>query len=419
MLDSATPGRAAGQQFGERTHSVERAWLHGLAAADELGLAARHTPVPETEPDAWRCVLRRHGTPARLGEGHGKGAEGPARVGALFAALAHHLSGDVPDWPGTRLRQAHALPIGEPARDQAVARLRDEPDAPLLCLPYRSLTGVDLLDLPVFLATPDYLDLAAPARAALGDQHGYRTVRRYASPVGWAAGCTPEEATVHALTQVVERDAAARVLTERLGPAGAAPLRVLEPRSLPCPLSALLRGAEERLGQRVALLEITAETGIPAYWAWTPSPPGAPDRLRGLGASLSPYLAVERALHELIASQAVLVARPPAARRPGPVRCPRFDLAPALRVARHVPFLDAEAPATPEAHLAALLGRLGQAGLTAWSWARYTSPHLSVIHVAVPGARRLPAADDGQADQADRADLAGTPGQVRLDATSG
>ncbi|RKT54911.1 YcaO-like family protein [Saccharothrix australiensis] len=406
MCPSPTTGATAtasgvGTRSGERAVDLDLAWWHGRRAVAELGLTARLRPVPPGEPGAWVCALHRDGRPTPEGVGAGKGVDAAARVGALFEALEHHLGSEV---ALDRVRVARAHEVAEdPTGDAVLALLAAGPDRPLGCLPYRDLLDGSRRDLPLVLSTPDYLrpGLAA-AREALGDTYDYSAARRYCFNSGWAAGVTATDAAVHAVNEIVERDAMSLLLVERFLAPVPAPLRVVRPETLPTDLADLHRRARELVRRPVHLVDMTTDLGVPAYWAHVPADQGVPARVRGCGASLSARRAAERALTELIQIHGVATHEP----EPRPARrlrttahtvlhrCHLADLTGPGDV-REVAFADTDAPATPQGHLDALLDRLDRAGHRAWAWPRHVTDHLAVLNVCVPGLERFVLVTDG------------------------
>ncbi|MFI6026596.1 YcaO-like family protein [Amycolatopsis magusensis] len=394
---------AVSAQAGERCADIDRAWYHGHAAVTELGMTAQLRGVPATDPGAWHCTLYRDGRPVPRGDGAGKGTTAEvARVGAVFEALEHHLSMGVPPAEHVRARPAHQL--ADPG-DAALALLARGPDRPLGCLPYRSLHDDRERDLPIFLSNPGYLVPAhTTTRVAHGDTYDYAALGRYSVNSGWAAGTTPDEALVHALNEIVERDAMSLLLVTRFLTRTPAPLRVVRPATLPPDLAALHRQAEDRLGTPVWLLDMTTtDLRVPAYWAYTPAPPGRPARIRGCGASLSARYAAERALTELIQIHSITTHEPGTA----PHRIVQTEPYPPLHRAylaeltpddttTWISFTDTPAPGTPADHLATLTTRLHHAGYTAWAWQRHHTGHLAVLNVCVPGLERFVLVTDGQ-----------------------
>ncbi|HEY4460559.1 MAG TPA: YcaO-like family protein [Pseudonocardiaceae bacterium] len=385
-------------QFGERNLDAELAWQHGMAAADDLGLTAELIPLPSNDPGAWRCALRNNGVEVPHGLGWGKGET--ARVGALFEALEHHLSlGVPPPESEIALRPFHTSLAG----DAALAAVADGPQQPLVCLRYQSLRDNSEIDLPLFLSTPNYHEDDA-LRARLGDEYDYLGVARYAMNNGWAAGTRTDDALVHALNETIERDAMSLLLVEQFLASIPPRLRITDPSTLPTPLADLLRHARERTGAPVWLVDMTTDLGVPAYWAYAPAPTGEPARLRGAGASLSRYYAIERALTELIQLHAITatgtryVDAPTDFTAPYPPmhRCYLADLTPLLDTAQVVPYADTTAPDTPAGHLDTLVGILRDRGFTPYARQRYATEHLVVLHVFVPGLERFMVITDGQ-----------------------
>lgn len=404
MTASAPPPTWDAPQHGERAEPLDRAASHARAAVAELGLteALRPLPAGAVEPGAWRCVLRRDGVPVPGGIGFGKGTGAAARVGAVFEALEHHL-GELPPREDVVLRGAHRVVAALGRSDAVLKLLAEGPDRPLACLPYRSLTGRGEADVPVFLSTPAFVNQSAAARAAWGDDYDYRVLCRYALNSGWAAGVTRAEALVHAINEIIERDAMSLLLARQFLSPAPPRLTVLDVRSLPRPLAELHRSAEEYVGGRVWLLEMTTDLGVPAYWAYLPAEPGAAARVRGCGASLSRAYAVERALHELIQLDSGVAdfggGTPPRIHteaHPALHRCYLADFSERLGGADLVPFTGTEVPHSPQGHLDALLRLLRRHGHDAWVGDRYVSDHLAVLNVFIPGTERFMVVTDGQ-----------------------
>lgn len=108
---------------------------------------------------------------------------------------------------------------------------------------------------------------------------------------GNAAGACHEEAALHALLELIERDAIALWWYNRVRrPA----VRLEDPYSLE--VAARL----ERSGRDLWVLDLTTEFGVPVYAALSRSREGPERILLGAGAHLDPVLAVQRAVSELV-----------------------------------------------------------------------------------------------------------------------
>ena len=400
-------------QDGERALSLSEAHLRGMAAAAELDLRVDCTTVLDGDPAVWTATLWRGDGPVPSGLGLGKGNSAAARVGAVFEALEHHLSGlrGITDG-GTTLRTAGEISRDAALRhDVALGLLGDLPDGPMGCLPFRAVSSGAEVDVPLFLSVPDYLDEEAdPLRESLGDQYDYTSVSRYSCNNGWAAGTDPVEAAVHALNETIERDALSLLLIDQFLGRRRSPLVLIEASTLPDDLAALVSAAEAILGQRLYLIDMTSGLGVPAILAYLPAPDGEPARIRGCGASLSRHYAIARAVSELVQVHlastlgnihSAFTAMTPVRHdwtKPYPAlhACYLGDFSTRLDDATLVAYRDTEAPDTVAGHYNALIDVLTRRGLTPLRRDHYVTGNLAVVNIFVPGLERFMLVTDGQ-----------------------
>jgi ribosomal protein S12 methylthiotransferase accessory factor len=392
-------------QSGERSLALTDAYARGAAAIAQLGLDFELSPLLDADPGAWVCVLSQQGRPLLRGVGGGKGASAVARVGALFEALEHHLSGlDGIESTSLVLRPAHEVADGPLARDIAVAMLAEGGTEAIACWPFRSMVAPnDEADVPVFLSVPEYVEgEGASLRRQLGDTYDYGRVRRYSCNSGWAAGSDPAEAAVHALNEAIERDALSLLLVNQFLGLRRLPLRVIAPDSLPADLAGLFARTQEITGSPIHLIDMTTDLGVPAILAFLPPTPGKRARIRGCGASLSRGYAIERSLTELAqlylgeASDPVLTP-PPDQTLPYPVlhRCSLADFSPFLARAESIAFRETRVPGSPQEHLARLVETLTSHGFTPYLREHRVLNGLAVVNVVVPGLERFMLITDG------------------------
>ncbi|MBW4718155.1 YcaO-like family protein [Saccharothrix obliqua] len=403
-MHAATPEQA--HQFGERTIALDRALSRGLAAAAELHLDVVLTPLLEDAASTWRCELRRDGVVVLDGIGLGKGTTAEAKVGALFEALEHRLSGaSTLSEHDIVLRSAHEVAAQRHLiRDAAVALLVDGPDDPIACFTYRSALDGSEVAVPVALSVPQYLRMnAEELRYLVGDPYRYNWLRRYSMNNGWAAGSDPTEALVHGLNETVERDAMSLLLARTFLKSPPARLTAVDPATLPEDLALLWERAKALTGGEVRLIDMTTDLGVPAYWAFLPPPAGQPARVRGCGASLSRRYALNRAITELIQIHTTMAGddddTPPRRDRttgyPALHRCRLADFTEALRTARFTPFEDAPAPGSPREHAERLITTLHRSGFAVHIRNHHTTANLAVVNVFVPGLERFTLVTDG------------------------
>ncbi|WP_059006240.1 YcaO-like family protein [Streptomyces specialis] len=382
----------------ERSVPLEEASARVLRALEGLGLRPELMRVGETGdgPTAWRCRLTdRHGVVPAGAQGAGKGRGAEARVGAVFEALEHFLTGPASFAAGqVRLRRAGQV-AGELAAQAGAVLLARTPDARLGCWRYAAPYTGEELYVPVFLSSPWYAeDSGRPLRERAGDRYDYRAVGRYASNSGSAIGVTGTEATVHALNEVIERDACSLLLTRAFLADGHRPV-LIDPDALPDDLAELWRTVRDMIGAPVWLLDITTDVGVPTTMAYV-APTARRPHLRGSGTSLSPRYAAHRALTELL--QAFLLGDNASAGddpfahldvlRPYPAlyRCGRMDLTGHLERAHTVAFADRPVPGTLDGHQRGLVEALSRQGLAVYRRdVRVLPGGITSVHVFVPG----------------------------------
>jgi ribosomal protein S12 methylthiotransferase accessory factor len=362
----------------ERGLPLDTALARGLAAAGELGLTPRFTPLLDADPGSWQCLLASPGVSVPSAAGLGRGDRATAQVGALFEALEHYLSGlDGLRNRQVRLRDAHEVARGPLAADPFIAKLADGPARELGCVRYQSLNGSADVDVPVFLTIPEYRgEQGESARLTVEDFYDYSAAGPSVEATGWAAGSYAAEALVHAVNEAVERDALAQLVADQLcgehGPA----LRVVATASLPDDLADLLITAADRCGRPVHLIDMTSDLDIPAFYAFQAPEPGGRPAAAGSAAALSSRVAAGRALTELIQVQTAADDR----------ALPNLTCR--LPDAAEVDFVPTYGPATPRQHLDMLVELLHGKGFTPYAREQYTTRNLAVVNVFVPGLDR-------------------------------
>jgi ribosomal protein S12 methylthiotransferase accessory factor len=247
---------------------------------------------------------------------------------------------------------------------------------------------------------------AGRLREQTGDICDYADLMRYSCNSGSAIGVTEDEALLHALNEVIERDALSLLLVRAyLCAAGFRPA-VIDPATLPAGLKHAHAAAERLVGPPVYLLDIAGDLGVPTMLAYTAPTCRRPHR-RGVGTSLSPAYAAWRALTELL--QSVLGETLPwsdAARRgelsglagyPELHACGRFDLTDHLRSALAVPFPSAEGvPEHPRRQLRELCSTLAVRGYTPyWRTVAAVTGEIVAVHAVVSGLERFMLITDG------------------------
>src|SRR5262249_94287 len=153
------------------------------------------------------------------------------------------------------------------------------------CALYQDFHSGAAVRVPLFLISPHYVI----GTRLEGDDFDYSVVLRYSSNSGSAIGATFEEAAIHALNEIVERDAWSLFLLAHFMGAQQRIGRLIDPHSLPEELQKLLATAQERAsGRNVLLIDITSDIGIPTFVA-TVDAVRAPEPLHPQGFGTSTY----------------------------------------------------------------------------------------------------------------------------------
>ncbi|TMR99923.1 YcaO-like family protein [Nonomuraea basaltis] len=375
-----------------------------------LGLRAEFVDAGRgRDPTAWWCgLLGGAGDASPIACGMGKGRPEEARVGALFEAVEHYLTGPAGFDAATVEPAAPAEIAAGLLREEACALLLARmPGRRMACLRYRPLGGGWEALVPLFLSAPWYVEPgAARLRELAADDCDYAHLTRYSCNSGSAAGVTADEALLHALNEAVERDALSLLLVRAFLDGGGFRLRMIDPETLPHGLARAYATAGELIRSPVHLLDITSDLGVPTMLAYTAPTSRHPHR-RGTGTSLSPVYAAWRALTELV--QTTLgegLSRSGAsahgdlaglAAHPELYACGRFDLTGPLREARVVPLPQAaEVIGPPGGQLRKVAAMLAARGYPAFHRTVCALPGgVIAVHVIVPALERFMLIADG------------------------
>lgn len=246
------------------------------------------------------CTLY-DGDGTAISNGFGKGEAAASLTGAMYEAVEHYYTRRPPAHEPLTLVRSQQL-----AQDPRYAQLpfhaafQDQPQRRLACRDYRRLDpqgpGQDTVPVPLFMTYPAYLQNRVD-----GDDFDYASAIRFSSNSGVAIGASLEEAAVHAIGELVERDAwSLFLIAHYLGDPARLGARV-DPRSLPDALARTYHAVRDRLGREVLLIDVTTDLQFPAFIATTPELHGEEEcHPCGYGASWHAGHAATRALTELV-----------------------------------------------------------------------------------------------------------------------
>jgi ribosomal protein S12 methylthiotransferase accessory factor len=280
-----------------RSLSADGAVQLALREAERLGMRFETELVGLRQYPTVVAHLRQGGTQVAA-SGAGKG-DGPGAVaGAYFEALERYymsapISGRLAHGAANLKNATEVARQPALARDLVIQRwAKDYPESTAACAIYSH--EASSVWYPIFLTDPNYYREPLPGDSV----DPYRSMLRYSSSIGTAAGANSQESSLHGLCELIEHDALSHALL-RWVIAGDPEVSVLDISSLPSDARLLHGAAAEAIDADVLLLDVTTDIGVPAYLAVKGGRAAAAEPL-GSGASPVGEHAVVRALGELI-----------------------------------------------------------------------------------------------------------------------
>ncbi len=268
---------------------------------DRLNLDVRVDYLGPSGHRTARVRLLRDGVQVAIG--FGKGAEAQGNASALFEALERYLMSAQDNRryaPGGADLLSAAEVASQPylRADLVVQRWATEfPEAVAACAMHCGAAGAVFY--PLFLTDPRYFRRPLPRDSV----QPYRSLLRYASSLGTAAGMNLTEATHHGLCELIEHDGVSQALL-RWFIARTPGIDVVDCASLPDRLRALYLDAVQVARAPVHLIDVTTDIEVPVYLAMSQLDASRVTCV-GAGASPSGAHAAERALSELIQTTAL------------------------------------------------------------------------------------------------------------------
>lgn len=346
------------QDSGFRSQEIDVALAKVVAAIDRQNLSA-HVSVVDGEVSAAFVDLWQEGV--EITSGMGKGAPLEALTGAYFESLEHFATLGQRHKHGYEIFRPSEFFAADPrlAGDRALQILADVPGIPVSCTTLTCLLSEQDVLYPAFLTDPHF-DPVRPELDLASRQH-MASARRYSSNSGAAIGGSEDEAILHGINEVVERDILSRALAARAFSLFNEIGQLLI-ESLPKELRLIVEAAAEATGTELAVLYLSRARELPTFLILgdTDDEPA----YQGSGSCLCPFRAFRRAVTEYVQFAKAYERRPKTRtflkqaamrmsnyKRLQPVVTPRW---PHLGIGMHVKPIDFReicagfAPVTPE-----------------------------------------------------------------------
>ena len=239
------------------------------------------------------CSLRKNGEREYIGRGKGLGRQTSAS--AIFEAVEHYyydteslnivssrFSPNAPSWRGAFEGSSPNFSLFN--KGQIL---------PLSCLEFIAVAEEWRIEFPAILTHPKFL---APnlAEGLFIEESG---IYKYSSNSGTAAGISNNDALLHSLLELIERDALGLALVESTVRPSPKPMRRYLPASFSLDLRDIFAAIERETGGELTIWDITSDLGVPSALARVRV--GGRDFF-GSGASLSQGYAIRRAALESV-----------------------------------------------------------------------------------------------------------------------
>lgn len=209
--------------------------------------------------------------------GFGKGLGIQSKVSAYYEALEHYV--------------VHLFSkISSDIQDNYVSM--DPYKYPLPCIDLTDINSNKKIAYPVFMVDPRYAK-----KKSKNDKMDYSPYSYLANDSGVASGTNMLEASIHALNELVERDAHSLFLIEAFIKNKNQRIKLIEKSSLPATQKDIVNKIEYQYDEDLMIFDITSGIGIPVIYVSMTKQPFM-IQPSGCGASLKAEYALERALLE-------------------------------------------------------------------------------------------------------------------------
>ncbi|HEY4831829.1 MAG TPA: YcaO-like family protein, partial [Waddliaceae bacterium] len=252
-----------------------------------------------SEPQTTRCWLfHSDNTIADVGNGKGIGLQ--SEVSAKYEALEHYVSTQ------SSHLQSQCLAFSFSEIEDSLSHINKEilpinfkgqyktKTAPWVSL--KGLSNNSSILLPYFLVNPDYRK-----QTFSYDDLDYATFSEIPTNNGTAIGSTFDEAILHAINELIERDAISCFLLATFGKKTPQLIKCIDKTSLPYSISQIIVQLEQDYDEELLIVDISTDLRLSIFLA-TFTRQNQLIQPMGFGASLGAVCALERAILEALQS---------------------------------------------------------------------------------------------------------------------
>jgi|GEM_PF-2188371 len=279
----------------ERSSSVEQALALFDQEVQKLGLIYSMTGDRLMHP--FQSCLLYDSAGHFLDVGHGKGRGLQASASAKYEAFEHYLS-DQCSKILSEVTFSTSANIWSQITEKNRAFLKrlikkEHFSTKTAWINLQNYASDEKFQVPLFFISPDYCSASYDL-----DEINYETQPVVSTNNGTAIGTSYAEAMIHAINEVIERDAISCFLLSTFVQKDATKISLIEKESIPEEFQALIHDFEVQHNEEILLFDITNDSNIPAFGASLSRQKQKIQPL-GFGASLSNTYALERAILEV------------------------------------------------------------------------------------------------------------------------
>lgn len=244
------------------------------------------------------CTLYRSDNNKAVANGFGKGLGIQSKASACYEALEHYytmfsnnsLEVILEKYENTLQIDPYLANDGILTLQEQVSKIQNRNMGVVVFTEYKTKQKVKV---PAYLVDPLY-----DSSPINGDEVDYKSLFSRSSNNGTAIGLSFEEAMIHSISEIIERDAYSLFLISSFAKKQADKIKIIDKKTLPKDAFSLISDVEKEFGEDLIVLFLESEFGVATFCVVTTNQPFL-SQARGFGSSLFPCYALERALLEV------------------------------------------------------------------------------------------------------------------------
>lgn len=277
----------------ERSCSISDSISLAKKELERLGISYQLSFWGNNNVKTYQCKLYKDNKLVAIGNGKGRSAQSEAS--ALFESLEHYYTETESDVESKIINvpTSYFQSVDKLIEDKPIELLVEMNKEDVSCLKYVSLDNHKEIFYPVFLTKPNQDTFL------ISQSDSHSGLRKYSTNSGTAIGTCLEESLIHAVNEIIERDAFSIFLLKTYFNRNKPSIEMVRLESVCATHKKLVNQIECITGSSIVILNLTSDLEIPVFGVALISDK-YPIQILGFGASLSTDYALERALLETL-----------------------------------------------------------------------------------------------------------------------